>query len=102
MTSIDITRLGFADYRRAPARSPLTPLQQLLDHAASAAGRPVRLDELTLSTTDALELELRSKDFVWLVTGGGAPAERLWAMWMKTSRPFVSLKLQRGEALVES
>jgi hypothetical protein len=99
---LDVSGLGYADYRRAEARVPRTPLQQLLDHVARQAGRRVRAQDLTLSTADALDIETRTKDFVWLVSGGGAPADRLWKMWLRDSRPFVSLALRRGEALIEN
>jgi hypothetical protein len=76
-------------------------MKQLLAHAARAAGHPVRAEELLLSTQDALELELRTKEFTWTFTRG-ATAQRLWAWWMKENRPRVSLKLKRGEAEVEA
>lgn len=97
---VDASGLLYADYARAPARSPLTPLQQLLRHVERLVGQAVRCTEVALSRELLAELERRTEAFAALYAPP-ALAKQFMARWRIESRPAVGLRLKPGEVEVQ-
>jgi hypothetical protein len=80
---------------------PSTPLQQVAEHVRRQLGLPGKLDSrrLVLSAVDGATVERATRLFASRFAPAAA-ADVLMRMWVRESRPPVSLQLEAGQAFV--